>query len=185
MDNKEIRRKILEALYKHEEQNPGRFLPSGNLKKLVDIEEKKLESNVYYLKRGRYIEIREFLQGYHAKIANRGIDLVENNEEFNRIFPPVNITTIHNSKGVVVGSNNVEIKIDESINITDSFNEIYDKANDFENAEEIKERIKVIEEELKKDNINKSQIKSSMDWLKRNANWTFPSLVQILTSIFL
>ena len=47
-----------------------------------------------------------------AKITSHGIDLIRNKEEFNRIFPPVNISNIHNSKGVVVGFNNVRINID-------------------------------------------------------------------------
>jgi hypothetical protein len=39
--------------------------------------------------------------------------------------------------------------------------------------------------ELKKDEINQSKIRSSIDWLKRNANWSIPVITQIITAIML
>jgi DNA-binding protein len=91
------------------------------------------------------------------------------------------ITNIHHSQGVVTGSNNVKIDINST---TNNFNDLYKLSDNYENAKEIKEKLNVIENELNNDEINQSKIKSSIDWLKRNANWTIPTITQITLTAF-
>lgn len=43
--------------------------------------------------------------------------------------------------------------------------------------------VKLIENELKKDGINPSKIKCSVNWLKRNASWTIPTITQIILKV--
>lgn len=90
------------------------------------------------------------------------------------------INNIYNSKGIIIGSKNFEIDLSRNINIENSFNDLYNQSNMFENAEDIKEKIELIEEELNKDKMDISKINSSILWLKRNANWTIPSLIPII-----
>ncbi len=63
-------------------------------------------------------------------------------------------------------------KIDSSVNsIKDSFNDLYitiDKS-EYENKDLIKAKVQELENELKKEHINKSKIHESMEWLKENA----------------
>jgi len=184
MDNQEIRRKILELLYEHALENSTE-MSDDLLNQELDIEFNKLNFNIDYLEKEGYISVQRFLgEDYLVEIESKGINLVETPEKFDSLFPIVNITQIYNSKGVVVGSDNVEINLDESINVKDSFNEIYQEIMKHENSDEITENIKVIENELNKNEIDKSNIKNSIHWLRRNAAWTIPSLVQILTSVF-
>lgn len=89
------------------------------------------------------------------------------------------ITNVYNSQGVVTNSNNVHIKIN---NISNSFNELYEQSENYDNSIEIKEKLKLIENELQKKDINQSKIKITSNWLKRNANWTIPIISQILLS---
>ncbi|MDO5836099.1 MAG: hypothetical protein Q4P17_06285 [Methanobacterium sp.] len=185
MDNQEIRRKIIELLYDNASKGSER-VTKGILKKELGIGYNELNFNINYLEKERYISVERFMGGHYVvEIRSRGINLVENPKKFDSLFPLVNITQIYNSKGVVVGSSHIKLNIDESVNIKDSFNEIYNELRNQKNSDEIIEKIKAIEHELNNDTINKSKIKNSMDWLKRNANWTIPSIVQIITSVFL
>lgn len=91
------------------------------------------------------------------------------------------ITNVYNSQGVVTNSNNVKIDIN---NISNSFNELYKQSDNYDNSNEIKEKLKLIESELQKKDINQSNIKKAYGWLKRNANWTIPTITQITLTTF-
>lgn len=93
---------------------------------------------------------------------------IQNNYHFNITNSP--------GTGIQTGSNNLQ-KFEGNIY---SFNELYEMIDKTDkNADEIKENLTVIEKELNKEEINPSKIKYSTDWLKRNANWTIPSIIQI------
>ncbi|MGP8023864.1 MAG: hypothetical protein ACLQG5_06225 [Methanobacterium sp.] len=189
LDDNQIRRKILEILYDYEIENPRDDVESIELnKKLgVGVLDKEVEFNINYLENKGFVDVtgRHF-EGFEVKITHKGIDLVENNEEFNNLFPQINLTQniIQNSKGVVINSNHVNMSIDES------FNQIYYKIEErnLENVAIIKEAIKNIEEEFKKDCISKTEIQASIsiiDSLKGNAYWIVPMVAQVMTSILL
>jgi DNA-binding protein len=85
------------------------------------------------------------------------------------------INNLHTSQ-IFTGPKNVKM----DINTTNyNFKDLYNLSYDYENAKEIKEKLSIIESELQKDEINKSKIKSSFDWLNKNANWTIPTITQI------
>lgn len=86
------------------------------------------------------------------------------------------ITNVYNSQGVITDSNNVQMDINNTIY---NFKKLYEQSDDYKNADEIKEKLKSIENELKKNDINQSKIKNTFNWLKRNANWTIPTITQI------
>jgi hypothetical protein len=187
LDNNQIRRKLLEILYKYAADNPGEEMPDGLLKEELDITKKELKFNVDYLYEEGYVNITTFIGGdFDVKINSNGINLVEDNSRFNNKFPLINLTQnfVHNSSGVVINSNNVNINIDES------FNQILFKIEEepLENKNKIKDAIKTIEKEFKKENINKSEIQESIktiDLLKGKAYWIIPMIAQVITSIFL
>ena len=187
MNENQIRREILKILYDDERKSSVSFLDSKTLERNLNIDENDLRFNVNYLENKGYLKKEGFLGGdFIANISHKGIDLIENNEEFNTKFPLVNITNVNNSRGVSVNSNNVQIDVNDSINITDSFNKLYkqiDPSND--NANEIKENLKLIENELTKEAINQSTISNSVNWLKINAYWTIPMITQIITSVMM
>jgi hypothetical protein len=89
----------------------------------------------------------------------------------------LNVTNVSKSQGVITGSNNL-MKIEGGIY---SFNELYEMINENDDkADEIKENLKLIEKELKKEEINPSKIKTSVDLLRRNAYWTIPTIASIM-----
>lgn len=46
-------------------------------------------------------------------------------------------------------------------------------------------KVEKLEKELKKDKISKSKVQECYNWLKRNANWTIPTITQIITATFI
>ncbi|KAF5056376.1 Histone-like transcription factor (CBF/NF-Y) and archaeal histone [anaerobic digester metagenome] len=86
---------------------------------------------------------------------------------------------VYNSHGVVTDSNNVNVNVKNTFS---NFIELYKESDKYQNSEEIKEKLKSIENELHKKDINQSKIKITSEWLKRNANWAIPTITQITLS---
>lgn len=85
MDNQKIRRKILEFLY-DSAKNSSNKVPKGILKQELGIEYGELDFNIDYLKDEGYIDVEEGMRGYYAVvIKSKGINLVENPNEFNNL----------------------------------------------------------------------------------------------------
>lgn len=184
MDNKEIRRKILECIHKIDEENPRHYVGRGELIDFLGIDEKRVDSNVLYLEEKGYLKLLKTLGSLFqsAQITSYGKDLVEDPEQFNLEFP-VSITQniVSNSVGTVIGSGNIQ-----NINITNSFNSIYQEIErrNPERKKEIIDAVKNIEEELKKEKADKSVIQKSFSFLKQNAAWIIPETIKLIKSAF-
>jgi len=90
-------------------------------------------------------------------------------------------TIVNDSMGVIVGNHN-----SQEININNEFNEIYalvDSKN-LKNKYEIKENIKKIENELCKENPHRITIQKSIGFLKSNASWIVPIIMEIIKKSF-
>jgi hypothetical protein len=188
MDNNEIRRQILEILYEYEKTHPKTYLDYDKiLNKINNVKLEELIFHVNYLEDKGYLEQRRLNgEGFIARINSQGMDIVENTAEFNAEFPSINFTNINNSKGVVVGSNNVKIDFNENLNIKESFSEIYNKIDPMAtNSKKIEEQVQLIENELDTKKMDKSVIQSSMKWLSVNASWTIPLLTQIMLAVMI
>ena len=188
MNNNEIRREILKLLYNQRRRCASHVRKEFLIKNLNEkIDYEKLIFHIEYLIEKEYITTKNFTDGFitteEISITANGMDLVENPEALNSEFP-LKITNynIKNSFGFSTGDFSPV-----AVNINNSFNKIYQdiEVSDSNIKEKIKQKVNVIEKELEKEDINKSRIKKAMSWLKINANWTIPSLIQILTSIFL
>lgn len=177
MNNIEIRRRILEKLYNAEQKKPDNIIPSDKLCQELGISNEDIGSNIKYLHQKHFIEAHQLATRHYSALLNithDGIDIIEDENEFNRKFP-IKITNIQNSNGVVIDSNNVRVDINQSINIQNSFNKLYEECEAKDGSEEIISRIKAIENEIGKDTVNTDKIKESTNWLNRNASWTiFP-----------
>lgn len=184
MDNQEIRRKILEYLYQKDEDRPQNLISRDELIKFLGVEGKKIDSNVLYLEEKGYVRLEKYLGSLFgdARITSYGKDLVENPEHFNNEFP-IQITQniVTNSTGTIIGNSNAQ-----TLTISDSFNTIYqelDKQNP-EKKEEIIKEVKSIEDELKKETPNKSVIKKGLNFLKENATWITPTIIELIKKSF-
>ena len=87
---KSIRRQILLTLYEHFQSSPLEMLAPGELSEATDIGRESLTANAHYLNDRGLIEL---MIGYSptsfaaARITADGIDLVENEYQFNLLFP--------------------------------------------------------------------------------------------------
>ncbi len=188
MDNNQIRRKILKSLYEVERNTPGMDIYSPEIKQKLGIDDTKLNFNINYLENEGYIDVSRYADGeFDAKIKSSGINLVEDNLRFNKLFPSINFTQniVQNSTGVVIGSGKVNVNIDESISLKESFINLYQEIEGQKNEYLIKNKLEELEGEFNKNQIDKSQVKKITDWLKSNANWTIPSIIQIISSALL
>lgn len=115
---------------------------------------------------------------YSYSISSEGIKLIENQAEFNRLFPIqiINNTTNNNINMV---QNNVQY------NINLNFQQVYQKieTGDFERKDELLMHVKNIENELKKDKKDSTSIWNSLMFIKSlefHASWLFPEIMEII-----
>jgi len=162
---KQIQRQILELLNEFNDENPEYYAARSYLIDKLKIDDKTLEKNVLDLNKEKYVDISRGLgiSFNSVKITSKGIDLIENSE----------LSKVQDSQNVVISAGS---------SIENSFNEIYNTINflNLENKDKIRQKISIIQEELKKDTISKSKIKKSTKWLKINASWTILPLAQII-----
>lgn len=88
--NEEIRRRILEFLYWVFHEHPLGWTSLDTMLKKLNISEKKLLSNLVYIRKKNLIEIKPdtWQEGWGdfecARISTRGIDLIEKEESFEK-----------------------------------------------------------------------------------------------------
>ena len=90
MNNIEIRRKILEMVYERFKEHPYYMVTPKEFKDTLSIDSKELNYNIVYLEEKGYLELQKSLDGdifVAARITTKGIDLIEDENEFNIIFP--------------------------------------------------------------------------------------------------
>jgi len=186
MEKDEIRRKILEALYSEDEKRPGSYVDRALIKERLDnIENNLLDSSISYLEGKGYILLLKSLGSHftHANITTDGKDIVENRGLLNKTFP-INIlqNIITNSTGVIIGDNNSLI-----IEIENNFKTIYQEIEkrNTSDKQRIIEEVRTIEDELKKENINRNILKKSIHFVKQNASWVLPILTEIIKKSFM
>ena len=170
----QIQKQILEILNEFNDQNQGYYLARNYLLDKLKIDDKLLEKNVFQLRDEKYVDISQGLgiEFSSVKITGKGINLIENSG--------VSDFTVPENQNVD------EITTSSDLRIKNTFNEIYNaiESLNLENKDEIIEKVNIIREELKKDEINTSKIKNSANWLKRNAGWTVLPLAQIIITVY-
>lgn len=169
-----IQKQILELLNEFNDQNPGYYLARSYFLDNLKIDDKALEENIFHLRDEKYVDISTGLgvKFSSVKITGKGINLIENSK-LQDLTGPSN-------------QDNEEIVTSSDFRIKNTFNQIYNALESLnpENKEKIVEKVNIIREELKKDEINTSKIKDSTNWLKRNASWTVLPLAQIIVTVY-
>lgn len=168
MTNAEIRRRILELLYKSYTDHPYNRITPKEFKEVLGIGLKELHFNIIYLEEKGYIELSKPLEGsifVGARITPRGVDLVEDECEFNVFFPEESIKI---PDEIFVEFENL---IDETSGKTDISNE---------SKELIIEELKHILEELKKKEPCYTEIKQKTERLKTRDFEIWQKFIQII-----
>lgn len=173
------RNRILKFLYDSKMDNNNEISGNDITERLL-ISEDELESNLNYLEEEELLKIGDTtFDGFdEIEITSKGINRIEGNDILTSTINQVNI---QDSPGTVYNSSNVSVNISNSF-IEDSFNTLYQTINEseHENKAKITEKIQELEMELQKDEINKSKVQECNEWLQRNANWTIPTITQII-----
>jgi hypothetical protein len=109
MKPKEIRKKILEALYEHRADSMG--MQTENLSSVLkDIDDKTLHQEISYLEQKNWVKTsgeymgKQYLNFSFVGITAWGVDLVEDPEEFGKIFS-ISIDARQNHFSNISGSN--------------------------------------------------------------------------------
>lgn len=174
MDNNDIRKKILEVLYEAKTiRNP--LITNNEIIEKLNLKEQSIFFNTQYLHEKNYVKMMLLADGgFFAEITSNGVDIVENTAKLNQLFPTK--LEIINSPGTTVNSDNV------SISFNNSFNQLYSQIREIglDNQVEIEERLKKLEEELKKENLSKSKLQNIISYLKTHTpDWVVSAAIQL------
>ncbi|MCX7994478.1 MAG: hypothetical protein N3A65_01730 [candidate division WOR-3 bacterium] len=158
MTNIEIRRKILEMVYEKFKEHPYYRITPKEFKEALNIDLKTLNFNIVYLEEKGYIELEKPLEGslfVGARITSKGIDLVEDEYQFDITFPVDKDTSAM------------------QINVYKEFNLLIEKISTDEkissNTKEILiEEIREIQKELKKIEPSYNRVKTFLDKIRQH-----------------
>ena len=120
-----------------------------------------------------------------AIITAYGMDVVEKPETLGRQFPFIQ-NNIQIIKGGVINSVVAQSSGNQSINISESFNQIYEKIDsaediDSSSKEELKDEVREIEEHVKKGKLDPDWLKEKANKIKGKAVWLGPILQVVIT----
>jgi hypothetical protein len=170
MTNTEIRRKILQILYESFAEHPYNRVTPKEFKEMLGIGLRELHFNIIYLEEKGYVELAKPLEGsmfVGSRITPKGIDLVEDECEFNVLFPV--------QSSALPIANDIFERFDSLLS---EIGEITDLSND--SKELIIEEIKRVQAELKKNDPSYSEIKKNVDLLRERSFDIWQKLLDIL-----
>ena len=168
MTNAEIRRRMLEILYKCYTDHPYNRITPKEFKEILNIGLKELQFNIIYLEEKGYVELSKPLEGsvfVGARITTRGVDLVEDEYEFNVFFPEESIAI----------PDEIFDELENLINETNGRTEISN-----ESKELIIEELKYVLDELKKKEPCYTEIKQKVDRLKTRDFEVWQKFIEII-----
>ena len=93
MDSRLLRRKILTMLYACFTEHPYRRITPKEFIEELSVTHKELDFNIVYLEEKGFLELQKPLEGnifVGARITPKGIDLVEDRDKLNDLFPTTN-----------------------------------------------------------------------------------------------
>lgn len=176
MNIEEIEKRILEILYEIPEYELGADLYHLFVK--IDENEYQIQDAVSLLVYGGYV-VENNIVGNETiyKITAKGRIKFKNPDKLVNNNSNMSINVTGNNNTIVTNSN-----------LSNSFNDLYNSVNELDKSEELKqeirEKIKTIEEELNKKEVNTFKVKEIMDWLKTSASGTIPFLMSIILKLY-
>ncbi|MEM2293108.1 MAG: hypothetical protein QXU45_06980 [Candidatus Bathyarchaeia archaeon] len=179
----------MEMLYNDALKNPTSLgVDRDTMKNTLQIDENIMNFNIFYLEEKGLIKLMHSMGApwSFAKITAFGIDVAENRDRYREQFPFIqaNIQQIHgNVYGQVVQAVGSEVTFSQQV--SNAFNQAYQFIQNKteiqpELREEIKNKLQVLEEELKKEEPNLGKIQEIWKWLKQNASWIVPMIAHIV-----
>ena len=191
MDNQEIRSIILRKCYDHNQEKPGNLLDFKEFTKL-GMSNEEITVNVKYLREKELLDVEYLRIGTTfpslGKITASGMDVVEGPETIGSQFPFVQ-NNIQIIRGDITGSVIAQSSGDQIINISESFNQIYNRIDTQEDLDSstsngLKKDIKELEEHLSKGKIDLEWIlewiKEKSSKIKEKTSWATPIIQSVI-----
>ena len=184
------RYRILEILYgKATELGTDWIVTREELRRLLLIEDKFIDFNVFYLNDMKLAQILQISNRNWSKvqITGKGIDVIEHKQKFSDEYPFIK-TTIMQIQGDVnapiIQATDSQVNFSQQVN--DAFKQAYRMVESKidmqpEQKEEVKKNLKALEEELRNKEVDLDKIQKTWAWIKRNANWLVPTLTQVIS----
>lgn len=178
----ELRRSVLEALYKTFSDDPFSYVSSDALSGHYQVDRRQLSPIIKFLEDEGYVTTEWFLGGdFITRITSRGIRLIEDRSEFNEKFPPGNTSTITNYgniQGPIQQGNDrlTQTNVGFQYVFGDDLEEMRRLVNELKNISELSKitnlsaDIDMIESELKKNQPRQSVLRALIEGAKSYAN---------------
>ena len=169
MVDREIRRKVLQMLYDECREHPYSRITPKEFQEGLHISIKELNFNMIYLESKGYVELQKLLEGsvfVGARITAQGIDLIEDEYEFDTVFPPAHLeqnpAEVFSEIGLVID----QIKTNNDI--------------DQQTQELLISRIEEISSELTKTDLSYSTVKRHMQAIRKLSEHAARQIAAIL-----
>ena len=187
VSNDEIRYRILQTTcdaYYKDPTDSG--IDRNSMTELLRVSSRLVDANVFYLEEKRLIKLQKHygVPWAFASITAFGIDVIEKKEKYKDQFPFIQIQIV---EGPVHGPV-VQAGAGSQVTIT-QIGEAFQRARDLTEAKTdiskdlkrgIQDNLTILEEEIKKDELESGKIKKIWGWLKENASWVIPILKDII-----
>ena len=190
MNNQEIRSIMIRKFYDYNQENPGDFLDFEEFTKL-GMSNDEITVNARYLNEKGLLTVGPSSIGTTFPsvgiITAVGMDVIEGPETIGSQFPFVQ-NNIQIIRGDITGSVLAQSSGDQIINISESFNQIYNRIDATENLDSstrngLKKDVKELEEHLNEDKIDLEWIKEKSSKIKEKASWAIPIIQNIIIEI--
>ena len=191
MDNQEIRSIILRKCYDYNQEKPNDFLDFKEFTKL-GMSNEEITVNTKYLREKGLLDVGPSKIGTTfpslGKITAFGMDVIEGPRTIGSQFPFVQ-NNIQIIRGDITGSVIAQSSGDQIINISESFNQIYNRIDTQEDLDSstsngLKKDIKELEEHLSKGKIDLEWIlewiKEKSSKIKEKASWATPIIQSVI-----
>lgn len=182
MNNDQIRRRILEVLYKRFMEDPDEPTSRDEmLDSLSDLEPQQVDSNVIYLEKSGYLEAEHTIGAawYSAKILPKGVDLVEDKTRFDVVFNPTsNVQIIYGPVGPVIQfGGGLEVTV---TGVDDLHKLIEERVKDRELVKDLHLKVEKLGELLQEDTLDTSRLSEVMEFFRTHAPWLVPIVLAII-----
>ena len=181
---------MIRKFYDYNQENPGDFLDFEEFTKL-GMSNEEITVNARYLNEKGLLDVGPSNIGTTFPslgiITAVGMDVIEGPETIGSQFPFVQ-NNIQIIRGNITDSVLAQSSGDQIINISESFNQIYNRIDATENLDSstrngLKKDVKELEEHLNGDKIDLEWIKEKSSKIKEKASWAIPIIQNIIIEI--
>jgi hypothetical protein len=177
MQNDQIRKTVLEYYYQFYHEKPTSWVSCDSIANKLVISPVLLRANVMYLISAHLLEgntSNKFAERAYLKITNYGIDAIEYPKKYSTQIPFLQVFYGDISNSVIIQGRDIHIE--------KSFTEIFNKMDEYEVDQKIKDAVHELKQEVEMEDPNISKIRQILQRIKVDER-IFAIIAPILTKI--